>query len=159
MTENEGRETTDLSGEPEPEFALGAGIDFTDPNSPLAPLYLRSSQVAAAIALTVLFVLATWVQVWHTDVWAHLRFGESMVREGRLPTREVFSGDFADQDALYINYQWIAQGGAYLIFDWGRRLAEPDYDHQLGGGALLLPPAGASSWCCASSYCCGRFAG
>src|SRR5262245_22031974 len=107
VTEHESQEVTGLTpstSAPEPheeEFTLGAGIDFADPHSPLAPLYLHTSHVVAAIALAVLFVLATWVQVWHTDVWAHLRFGEYMVQNGRLPTREMFSGDFADENALY----------------------------------------------------------
>jgi hypothetical protein len=125
------------------EFVLGAGINFADPNSRLAPLYLRTSGVVAAAALAAVFLLMTYVRVWHTDVWAHLRFGEYMVQQRQLPTREMWSGDFADQDALYVNYQWVAQAGAYLLFDLGQRLALPDPDHQLGGGALLLSTAHA----------------
>lgn len=125
------------------EFTLGAGIDFTDPNSPLAPLYLRGGHVAAALFLVVAFVFLSYIRIWHTDVWGHLRFGEHLVRTGQLPQREMFSGDFADQSAPYINFQWIAQGGAYLIFDLGRRLAGEGYESQLGGGALLLATAHA----------------
>src|SRR5919106_1232917 len=89
------------------------------------------------------FDLLSRLPVWHSDVWAHLRFGETMVVHGRLPTREAFSGAFADQDALYVNYQWVAQAGAYLLFDFGRQFAGADPDRQLAGGALLLASAHA----------------
>ncbi len=120
------------------EFALGAGFDFADPHSPLARFYLRKSHVFAALFLSLVFVLICQLQVWHTDIWGHLRFGEYLVTHRQLPTHEMFSGDFADQNAPYINYQWLAQGGAYLLFDLGRRSAGPTADAQLGGGALML---------------------
>src|SRR4051812_46891575 len=87
------------------EYGLGAGIDFADPNSPLAPLYLRTSHVVAVGLLCCAFVLLSHLKVWHTDVWGHLRFGEYMVQNHRLPEHEMFSGDYADQEAPYINYQ------------------------------------------------------
>lgn len=143
---------TDLSTQPgadaadespaEP-FVLGAGIDFTDPHSRLAPFYCRFSHVAAVVLLGGFFVLMSHLAIWHTDVWGHMRFGEAIVQQRQLPTREVFSGPFADQDALYVNYQWLAQAGAYLVFEWGRALAAPDAAHRLGGGALLLAAAHA----------------
>ena len=140
-TTRPGEERPEKPAEEAGEPALGAGFDFADPNSPLAGLYLRSGHVFAAVALTAVFTLLTLVlRVWHTDVWGHLRFGESIVKERKLPEREMFSGDFADQDAEYINYQWIAQAGAYLVFDLGRHLAGENAtaDAQLGGGALML---------------------
>jgi hypothetical protein len=106
--------------------------------SHLSRFRLRGSYAAAAIGLTLLFVWFTYLPVWHTDVWGHLRFGEYMVTHGQLPQHEMFSGDFADQESRYINYQWLAQGGAYLLFDLGRRLAGPDEDARLAAGALML---------------------
>src|SRR5262249_42800580 len=109
--------------------ALGADVDFADPNSPLAPLYLRTSHVVAALFLGTVFVLLSHLRVWHTDVWAHLRFGQEMVQTGRLPDRETFAESFADHEAPYINYQWLAQAGASLVFDLGQHLAAPDPEH------------------------------
>src|SRR5205823_2447436 len=43
-----------------------------------------------------------------------------------------------DKEAPYIHYQWLAQTGAYLVFDLGRTLAADDADHRLGGGAAFL---------------------
>jgi hypothetical protein len=134
-------DATDPSGD---DFVLGAGFDFANPKSRLAPLYLRSSHVVAVALLALVFVLMSHLPVWHTDVWGHLRFGEYMVTTGRLPEREMFSGDFADQDTLYVNYQWLTQAGAYLLFDAGRHLAPANADARLGGGALLLTAAHAA---------------
>src|SRR6266446_1409537 len=136
---NEGTTDVPASG----EFVLGAGIDFADPNSRLAPLYLRKCHVVAVVILALVFVLMSYLQVWHTDLWGHLRFGEYIVQQRQLPQHEMFSGPFADQEATYVNYQWIAQAGSYLVFDLGRALAAPDFEHQLGGGALLLSAAHA----------------
>jgi hypothetical protein len=123
------------------EFTLGAGLDLADPNSPLARYYLRGSHVVAGVVLALLFVWYTHLPVWHSDVWAHLRFGEYIVTHGSLPQREMFSGDFADQESLYINYQWVAQAGAYWLFDAGRRLAAPNDDARLAAGAMMLGTA------------------
>ena len=71
----EGNTATEPDGHGEEEFVLGAGLDFADPNSRLAPLYLRTSGVVVAALLAVVFVLLSLAPVWHTDVWAHLRFG------------------------------------------------------------------------------------
>ncbi len=120
------------------DFKLGAGIDLADPNGPLAPYYLSPAGVLLVLFLAFVFFVLSRGHVYHTDVWGHLRFGEYMAETGRLPTREMFSGDFADQDALYVNFQWVAQLGAYLVFAVGRHLAQTAPDGGLGGGAALL---------------------
>src|SRR6266851_8088457 len=130
-----------LPDEESDDFTLGAGLNLADPNSPLAPFYLRGSHVFAAIGLALLFVWFTNIPMWHTDVWGHLRFGEYIVTQGKLPEHEMFSGDFADQNSIYVNYQWVAQAGAYWLFDLGRRLAAPDDDARLAAGALMLSTA------------------
>jgi hypothetical protein len=117
---------------------VGAGIDFTDPNSPLAPFYMRVTDVVAAAFLAIVFSLMTQaVPIHHTDVWAHLRFGEEIV-QGRWPQHEPFPESYADKEAPYIHYQWLVQAGGYLIYMAGHKLAAADSDHQLAGGALLL---------------------
>lgn len=102
---------------------------------------LSTPQLLTAASLAGAFLLLSHKEVHHTDVWGHLRFGEVMVQQHHLPTREGFSGDFADQDAPYINYQWLAQAGGYLVYDLGRRLAGPDHAEQVAGGAVMLSGA------------------
>ncbi|HVS38939.1 MAG TPA: hypothetical protein VMS17_25500, partial [Gemmataceae bacterium] len=63
--------TSNPSSEAAPLERLGAGIDFTDPHSPLAPLYLRTSGVVACAVLSVVFVIASIVPLWQSDVWGH----------------------------------------------------------------------------------------
>ena len=130
--------------EPDEELiVVGAGLDLADPNSPLAPFYLRGSHVVLAVLLTAFFAVFTQiVPVWHTDVWAHLRFGEEIVRH-EWPRHEPFPESFADKEAPYIHYQWLAQAGAYLVYEAGAALSPPDADHRLGGGALMLVTAHA----------------
>jgi hypothetical protein len=145
-----------------PGFVLGAGFDLADPKSRWARFYLRYSHVVAVLLLGACFVLVNLRSLWHTDVWGHLRFGESIVQQRALPQHERFSGDYADQDAPYINYQWLSQAGAYLVFDLGRQLGnmaatehvpaatrdgkpltekqrgELADDYRLGGGVVFL---------------------
>ena len=139
--ENVPPEDDGADAEQETPAVLGAGIDFTDPNSPLAPLYLRGSHVLFVTFLAVLFAWATHWPVFHTDVWAHLRFGEAIVKTRALPAHEDFPESFADHEAPYIHYQWLAQAGAYLVFAAGEALSAPDADARLGGGALMLSTA------------------
>lgn len=119
-------------------------FDFADPHSPLAPLYLRPATAFSALALAFVFVFFTHVPLWHTDVWAHLRFGERIASEG-LFARETFSGDFAEQETPYVHFQWLTQLGMYHLFDMGRRLAGGDEDARLAGGALVLCTAHAAA--------------
>src|SRR5262245_36462064 len=86
-----------LAGAPPPEEVppLGAGIDFTDPNSPLAPYYLRASHLVAVALLGGIVILYSWFPLWHTDIWGHLKFGQWIVEHRELPEREPLC-EFAD---------------------------------------------------------------
>src|SRR5207253_1629684 len=70
-----------------PEPRIGAGIDFSDPHSPLAPFYLRTPHVVAVAAVLAVFVFGTRVPLWHTDVWGHVKYGEWMVQNRAIPDR------------------------------------------------------------------------
>src|SRR5438128_1522482 len=99
---------------------------------------VQTSHVIAVAFLAFVFVLLSHQQLWHTDVWAHLRFGEMIVTEHHLPENETFSGDYADQERPYVNFQWLAQTLNYLVYRLGAYLAGGDYEQQLAGGALAL---------------------
>ncbi len=129
-------------------IVVGAGIDLADPNSPLARFYMRTTHFLLLLFLAAFFAVVTHLPAWHTDVWAHLRFGQEIVHDliydHHLPQHEPFAESFANKEAQYIHYQWLAQSGAYLIYQAGAALSPPDADHQLGGGALLLMTAHAA---------------
>lgn len=122
---------------------LGAGFDFTDPNSPLAPYYLRASHlVAIALLGLIFFYFSNVVPLGHTDVWAHLKFGAWIVERGELPPREPFS-PFSDQDTEYFHFQWLAQSAASLAYQAGAWLAGSDPGRQTEGGVHALRTAHA----------------
>lgn len=140
----DGSSPPEITTDDEGYAVIGAGIDFTDPNSPLAPFYMQVSHVLLVAFLALVFAAVSLaVPVWHTDVWAHLRFGEEIVRNRALPAHEPFPESFADHEAPYIHYQWVAQAGGYLVYTLGERLAGPEADARLGGGATMLETAHA----------------
>jgi hypothetical protein len=94
--------------------------------------------VAVAVLLAFVFLYLSNAPVWHTDVWGHLRFGEYIVREHRLPEHEMFSGDYADQERPYLNFQWLSQAFNYLVYDTGAHLAGGDEQRRLAGGGAAL---------------------
>src|SRR5262249_29573350 len=116
---------------------LGADLDLTSPNSPLAPYFLSSSHVAAAVVLGLLVILSSLVPLWHTDIWGHLKFGEWIVEHGSSPSQEPFC-EFSDQSIPLINFSWLAQVifvGAYRVGAW---LAGGDELRQIAGGVAGL---------------------
>ena len=82
------------SPEPAPAAALprvGAGFDFSDPDGPFARFYLRPVHVVAAAFVALIFVVASYFPLWHTDVWGHLKYGQWMLSHRAIPDREPFS--------------------------------------------------------------------
>jgi hypothetical protein len=126
----------DEGPEAEPDQApLGAGIDFTDPNSPLAPSYLRAGHVAAVGLLALVFVAASVVPLWHPGVWADLKVGERIVAGRALPEHEPFS---PDPQAPFPASRWLTQVGLYGLHAAGAALAGGDGVRREEGGAELL---------------------
>jgi hypothetical protein len=130
-------DTTRASAEPLP---APDRLNLADTNSRVAPFSFRNSDVLLVALLAAFFAVFSHFPMWHTDVWAHLRFGQEIVRTRALPKHEPFpeTEGFADKAAPYIHYQWLAQVGAYLVYEAGADLSPADADHRLGGGALFL---------------------
>ncbi len=118
-------------------MAVGAGIDFADPNSPLAPYYLRASHVAAVALLCAVFVLLNFAPLWHTDIWGHLKFGQWIVNQGRLPERDPFC-PFATVDGGFVHYSWLSQAGFYALYHFGETLAGGSPLERMAGGVATL---------------------
>jgi hypothetical protein len=120
---------------PEP---LGAGINFSDPNSPLAPFYLRSVHlIALAFLGFVIFVPATLFPLWHTDVWGHMRYGQWMVEHKTIPTSEPFC-PWWDGRVPFTQYYTLTQLIMYGAYAAGERLAGGDELRQMAGGVEFL---------------------
>lgn len=117
--------------------ALGAGIDWADPDSRLAPFYLTPGGVAAAAVLGLALVLLAGVPLWHTDFWAHLAYGEHVAARGALPDREPLS-PFTDKGERMFDAPWLTQLGYHALFRAGGALAGGDAVRRLEGGVELV---------------------
>ncbi len=116
---------------------VGAGIDFTDPNSPLAPFYLQTSHVIAVAILMLLFVVNTAFPLWHTDVWGHVRYGQWMVENQAIPDREPFC-PWWDGRQRFTQFYTISHLIMYGTFAVGERATSGDDLSRFTGGVEAL---------------------
>ncbi|OWK44973.1 hypothetical protein [Fimbriiglobus ruber] len=116
---------------------VGAGFDFTDPSSPLAPFYLTTAQVVAVGLVAALFVLGTKFVLWHTDVWGHIRYGQWMAENGRVPDREPFC-PWWDGRIPFTQFYTLSQLALYWVYSAGARLAGGDELSRMAGGVEAL---------------------
>jgi hypothetical protein len=122
---------------------MGLGIDFADPNSPLAPFYLRATDVLAVFALGLIALFYGLLSpLPHTDVWAHLKLGRWIVEHRQLPVPEPFS-PYTDKAAGPRYQPWLTQVGYDRLFAAGQRLAGDDPVRRFVGGAELVREAHA----------------
>ena len=116
---------------------MGLGIDFSDPNSPLAPYYLRATGVLVALVLGLTLGWYSNQPLLHTDVWVHLKLGRWVVEHRGLPTAEPFS-PYTDKSAAFTNLPWLTQVAYHLTFTAGQSLAGGDAARRFVGGGDLL---------------------
>ncbi len=93
------------------EVRLGAGLDFTSPDSPLAKYYLYASDVAAIFLLSFLFVMTSVLPLPREDVRFQLELGQKTLRNG------VWSQEPAQQ------LSWAFHTGLYFVFLLGNWLS------------------------------------
>ncbi|MGF1579540.1 MAG: hypothetical protein ACFCD0_09270 [Gemmataceae bacterium] len=122
---------------PEPTIQVGAGFDFTSPDSTLAPYYLQTSHVVAVGIIGVLFLFLNFVPLWHTDIWGHLKFGQSIVENGSLPTGNPFN-PFLTKEINSNHYSWLSQLGFYTLFRISESSAGGDTVDRMVGGIDAL---------------------
>lgn len=130
-------EAVPADSEPRTPTQVGAGFDFADPNSPLAPLYFRTVHIVAVAFLAVLFVVNTIFPLWHTDVWGHVRYGQWMVEHRAIPDREPFCPwwDGRQRFTQFYTVSHLIMYGTYAV---GARLAGGDDLLQFTGGVEAL---------------------
>jgi hypothetical protein len=121
----------------EPEAPVGAGINFDDPNSKLAPYYFTTGHVLAVLVIGFMASLATFVPLWHTDVWAHLKYGEWMLDHRAIPIEEPFSPWWTGE-VPFTQFYTISHTLMALVFRLGSKLAGGDELNQIAGGIDAL---------------------
>jgi hypothetical protein len=122
---------------PAQPIQVGAGIDFADPTSRLAPYYLRLSQVIAVGLIAATFLLICSVPLWHTDIWGHLKFGQWIFEHQELPLKDP-SCPFADDENGVRYPGQLGQAALYLIFHMGELTSGGDELERLAGGVAAL---------------------
>jgi hypothetical protein len=117
--------------------AIGAGLNFSDPDSPLAPYYLQAGHVFAVVLLGAVFLFFTSLPLWHTDIWGHLDFGRWILQHRCLPDREPFC-QFSDPQPESLHSCWLSQAVWYGLYHCGELLAGGDAVRQMEGGVEML---------------------
>ena len=100
------------------------------PFSPMAflrrhPLALPALLLVGAVAFSFGFVP---LRSSH-DEWWHLKTGQWILRNGRLPVNDIFT--YTGEEIRWHNHEWLAQILFYKVFEWGGR-------HTIGDLRALL---------------------
>jgi hypothetical protein len=98
---------------------------------------LHNGQVLAVALLAGLFVYFSFIPLWHTDVWAHAKYGEWYCVHKSAPPVEPLS-PFTDKQAPFANVAWLAQVTYYGLYEFGAASAGGDIESRLRGGAEAL---------------------
>jgi hypothetical protein len=116
---------------------LGAGIDWSDPNSPLAPFYFSSTGVVATALVGVAFYLLSVMPLMHTDFWSHLKYGEWIVTHRTIPTVEPLC-PFTDKERPFFDAMWLSQVVYYGIFRCGEMVSGQSDLQRFEGGVEAI---------------------
>jgi len=97
---------------PDPPLRRGeADLSKLEDRAPDWAKVSRGTAVILALLSTV-FVLASFLPLWHTDVWGHLAYGRWIVQNRSLPETEPLLPLF--EGVRFIDTAWLSQVGAYL---------------------------------------------
>ncbi len=117
---------------------LGAGIDWADPNSPLAPYYLGVPHLLGVLVVGLITLFyANVFPLEHTDIWAHTAYGRWIAEHHQLPDREPLS-PFTDESLRGAYYPWLTQVAYYVVYSAGAQAAGADPVRQIEGGVAGL---------------------
>jgi hypothetical protein len=116
---------------------VGAGIDFTDPNSKLARFYFQTPHVLAVLLIGLIASLSSFIPLWHTDVWAHMKYGDWMLEHRTIPQEEPFS-PWWDGTVPFTQFYTVSQLAIALVYRFGASIAGGDELNQMAGGVDAL---------------------
>jgi len=71
--------------------------------------------VSFAVLLGLIFVLANYVPLVHTDLWGHLAYGREIVAERAIPTTEPLMP--LAKGVPYVDTAWGSKVGGYLMYE------------------------------------------
>lgn len=82
------------------------------------PEYLKAPPVLAgfSLCLGLLFLIANYHALWHTDVWGHLSYGRYLWRTGVLPSTEPLM--HLSAGVAFVDSVWLCQLLGFGMFNW-----------------------------------------
>ncbi len=89
-------------------------MDARDHSPNIVPAWFGLAALTLAAALTVLLSL---FPIHSFDLWWHLRTGELIVEEGRIPTADPFT--FTAQGRPWVTHEWLSEVLFFRIYEWG----------------------------------------
>ena len=89
------------------------------------------------LLLAGLSIYHSFYPLWHTDVWAHAKYGEWYWTHRAAPDVEPLS-PFSDKSVPFANVAWLSQVTYYLLYEAGATIAGGDAESRLLGGAEAL---------------------
>jgi len=98
---------------------------------------LTTGSVLGVLLIAGLAVYLSFYPLWHTDVWAHAKYGEWYATHQKSPGVEPLS-TFSDQSAPFPDVAWLSQVSYHLIYQFGASVAGGNPESQLMGGAEAL---------------------
>ena len=84
-----------------------------------------------------LFVYLSFFPLWHTDVWAHAKYGEWYWNHKSTPPVEPLS-PYTDKAAPFANVAWLSQVVYDGLYEFGAAVVGEDAESRLRGGAEAL---------------------
>jgi hypothetical protein len=119
-----------------PTDPLSGGFDPTDPNSPLAGIYMHFGHLLALVLLGLYLVYTNLTRI-PAPVWSDLKFGQWVSENGRLPDHEPFS-TYSDPTVPCVRTDWLGQLIFYRAFRFGERLGGDDPVGKIEAGLEML---------------------
>lgn len=98
---------------------------------------LSTGSLIGVVLIAGISIYLSFYPLWHTDVWAHAKYGEWYWTHRELPKTEPLS-PFSDKETPFANVAWLSQLVYYGLYEFGATIAGGDAESQLRGGAEAL---------------------
>lgn len=119
------------------EIQIGAGLDLDSPESYFRGFAIRTSHVLAVALIASVFVVMNFMPLWHTDTWAHLKSGQLICENLKLPDGNPFA-PLLEEPIPSNHYCWFSQVLIFQIFQLGEYVALLTNTSSLRGGIDAL---------------------
>lgn len=96
---------------------------------------LHNGHLLGIVVLLGSFLYSADYPVWHTDVWAHAKYGEAYVKQGFFEHEPL--SPFTDKEAPFSHVAWLSQVLYFKLYQFGAS-GHADLESQLYHGAEMI---------------------